>query len=150
MRRVDNLAGNSVNTSRSAEEGELPMEDRAPRPLWDYSATAGPAERPSESLQALGDLADNQLQLIKKLSATPVIQPLGDHNGSTAETLDPQAALQANKATFFFRLVPETPLVTFEAIINAVQDREIEKVNTFYLLKEAEVRFLLRPSENCR
>lgn len=35
---------------------------------------------------------------------------------------DPQAALQANKATFFFRL-----------------ERELEKVNTFYLQKEAEV-----------
>ena len=35
---------------------------------------------------------------------------------------DSQAALQANRATFFFRL-----------------DREIEKVNTFYLQKEAEV-----------
>lgn len=33
-----------------------------------------------------------------------------------------QASLQANKATFFFRL-----------------DRELEKVNTFYLQKEAEV-----------
>jgi len=37
---------------------------------------------------------------------------------------DSQASLQANKATFFFRL-----------------DREVEKVNTFYLQKEAEVRF---------
>jgi len=35
---------------------------------------------------------------------------------------DSQVSLQANKATFFFRL-----------------DREIEKVNTFYLQKEAEV-----------
>jgi CDK inhibitor PHO81 len=36
-----------------------------------------------------------------------------------------QASLQANKATFFFRL-----------------ERELEKVNTFYLQKEAEVRVL--------
>jgi len=35
---------------------------------------------------------------------------------------DSQAALQANKATFFFRL-----------------ERDLEKVNTFYLQKEAEV-----------
>ena len=35
---------------------------------------------------------------------------------------DTHAALQANKATFFFRL-----------------ERELEKVNTFYLQKEAEV-----------
>lgn len=43
---------------------------------------------------------------------------------TTGETLqDSQASLQANKAAFFFRL-----------------ERELEKVNTFYLQKEAEVR----------
>lgn len=60
-------------------------------------------------------------QLIKKLSATPIIiaqQPLAE--GEHLE--DTQASLQANKATFFFRL-----------------ERELEKVNTFYLQKEAEV-----------
>ena len=59
--------------------------------------------------------------MIKKLSVTPTIPPLeADHHGSTVQ--DARAALQANKATFFFRL-----------------ERELEKVNTFYLQKEAEV-----------
>ncbi|KAI5778221.1 ankyrin repeat protein nuc-2 [Geopyxis carbonaria] len=40
---------------------------------------------------------------------------------------DPQAALQANKATFFFRL-----------------ERELEKVNAFYLQKEAELKLRLK------
>jgi CDK inhibitor PHO81 len=60
-------------------------------------------------------------QLIKRLSTTPVIN--AQQPASTGEPLqDPQAALQANKGTFFFRL-----------------ERELEKVNTFYLQKEAEV-----------
>ncbi|KAF2086079.1 hypothetical protein K490DRAFT_74642 [Saccharata proteae CBS 121410] len=63
-------------------------------------------------------------KLIKKLSATPVIPPLND--ASQAASLDPQASLQANKATFFFRL-----------------ERELEKVNTFYLQKEAELKLRL-------
>jgi len=42
---------------------------------------------------------------------------------------DSHAALQANKATFFFRL-----------------ERELEKVNTFYLQKEAEVS---NPGSQC-
>ncbi|KAL1646978.1 phosphate system positive regulatory protein pho81 [Didymella pomorum] len=65
------------------------------------------------------------LQLIKKLSSTPVIPPLGDSSHGH-ETLDPQTSLQANKATFFFRV-----------------ERELEKVNTFYLQKEAELRLRL-------
>jgi CDK inhibitor PHO81 len=61
------------------------------------------------------------LQLIKKLSATPVLS--ANHKGNDGEPLqDHQASLQANKATFFFRL-----------------ERELEKVNIFYLQKEAEV-----------
>ena len=40
---------------------------------------------------------------------------------------DPQASLQANKATFFFRL-----------------ERELEKVNAFYLQKEAELELRLK------
>jgi CDK inhibitor PHO81 len=61
------------------------------------------------------------LQLIKKLSATPVLS--ANHKGTDGEPLqDHQASLQANKATFFFRL-----------------ERELEKVNIFYLQKEAEV-----------
>ncbi|PGH07951.1 hypothetical protein AJ80_07932 [Polytolypa hystricis UAMH7299] len=61
-------------------------------------------------------------QLIKHLSATPTIPA----QSATAEPvvtdlLDPQAALRANKDVFFFRL-----------------EREIEKVNVFYLQKESE------------
>lgn len=44
------------------------------------------------------------LQLIKKLSATPLLQAQGDPL-QTAAPVDQQAALQANKATFFFQLV---------------------------------------------
>ncbi|KAL1586745.1 hypothetical protein WHR41_04513 [Cladosporium halotolerans] len=65
-------------------------------------------------------------KLIKKLSATPILaaqQPAT--NGVTLQ--DSQASLQANKATFFFRL-----------------ERELEKVNTFYLQKEAELKLRLR------
>jgi len=43
-------------------------------------------------------------QLIKQLSATPILLPQNAVN-NPPETLDPQAMLQANKATFFFRLV---------------------------------------------
>ncbi|KAM3420511.1 hypothetical protein BST61_g3778 [Cercospora zeina] len=65
-------------------------------------------------------------KLIKKLSATPVLAAL--HQGPNGEALqDSQASLQANKATFFFRL-----------------ERELEKVNTFYLQKEAELKLRLR------
>ncbi|KAK4998676.1 phosphate system positive regulatory protein pho81 [Elasticomyces elasticus] len=65
-------------------------------------------------------------KLIKRLSATPVLgaQPVLEHG---EKITDPQASLQANKATFFFRL-----------------ERELEKVNTFYLRKEAELRMRLR------
>ena len=61
------------------------------------------------------------MQLIKKLSTTPII-PAQEQYGSGNAVADSQTSLRANKATFFFRL-----------------DREIEKVNTFYLQKEAEV-----------
>ncbi|OAG18282.1 SPX-domain-containing protein [Alternaria alternata] len=63
-------------------------------------------------------------KLIKKLGATPVIPPQSE--GFHHESLDPQSSLQANKATFFFRV-----------------ERELEKVNTFYLQKEAELRLRL-------
>ncbi|KAB5582648.1 ankyrin repeat protein nuc-2 [Coniochaeta sp. 2T2.1] len=62
-------------------------------------------------------------KLIKKLSATPILAAqigYGEH-------IDTQAALQANKATFFFQL-----------------ERELEKVNTFYLQKEAELKVRLK------
>ncbi|KAK4940035.1 phosphate system positive regulatory protein pho81 [Elasticomyces elasticus] len=61
-------------------------------------------------------------KLIKQLSATPTIAAQG---GSS--TLDTQAALRANKEVFFFRL-----------------EREIEKVNVFYLQKEAEFSLRLK------
>ncbi|KAF2809681.1 ankyrin repeat protein [Mytilinidion resinicola] len=64
-------------------------------------------------------------KLIKKLSATPVLPAQNDSN-RLGDGLDPQAALQANKATFFFRV-----------------ERELEKVNIFYLQKEAELRLRL-------
>ncbi|KAK2066297.1 hypothetical protein P8C59_000127 [Phyllachora maydis] len=55
-------------------------------------------------------------KLIKKLSATPTLS-------AQHEPIDSQAALQANKANFFFHL-----------------ERELEKVNAFYLQKEAELK----------
>ncbi|KAF2769666.1 ankyrin repeat protein nuc-2 [Teratosphaeria nubilosa] len=65
-------------------------------------------------------------KLIKKLSATPILPPR-DVRADGDDLLDSQASLQANKATFFFRL-----------------ERELEKVNTFYLQKEAELKLRLR------
>ncbi|PNS13983.1 Glycerophosphodiester phosphodiesterase GDE1 [Sphaceloma murrayae] len=65
-------------------------------------------------------------KLIKKLSATPVIQAQAP-GANPDDHLDSKASLQANKATFFFRL-----------------ERELEKVNTFYLQKEAELKLRLR------
>ncbi|KAI4117716.1 MAG: hypothetical protein LQ345_002110 [Seirophora villosa] len=62
-------------------------------------------------------------KLIKQLSATPTLSA----QNATSPPLDPQASLQANKATFFFRL-----------------ERELEKVNAFYLQKEAELKLRLK------
>ncbi|OAA44018.1 ankyrin repeat protein nuc-2 [Beauveria brongniartii RCEF 3172] len=65
-------------------------------------------------------------QLIKKLSATPTLS--AQHDGQrTGALADSQAALQANKATFFFQL-----------------ERELDKVNAFYLQKEAELKIRLK------
>ncbi|RMZ84144.1 hypothetical protein DV738_g530, partial [Chaetothyriales sp. CBS 135597] len=61
-------------------------------------------------------------KLIKQLSATPTIVAQGQ-----AAQDDPQATLRANKEVFFFRL-----------------EREIEKVNVFYLQKEAEFSLRLK------
>ncbi|KAG7104273.1 Ankyrin repeat protein nuc-2 like [Verticillium longisporum] len=73
-----------------------------------------------------GELADaHPLSLIKRLSATPVLSAQNDVHRSIP--VDSQAALQANKATFFFQL-----------------ERELEKVNAFYLQKEAELKVRLR------
>ncbi|RPA89644.1 SPX-domain-containing protein [Choiromyces venosus 120613-1] len=58
-----------------------------------------------------------------KSSAPPV--PFQSPGGRSFN--DPQATLQANKATFFFRL-----------------ERELEKVNTFYLQKEEELKLRLK------
>jgi CDK inhibitor PHO81 len=60
-------------------------------------------------------------KLIKQLSATPTI-PAQSAAGEPQNVPEAQAALRANKEVFFFRL-----------------EREIEKVNAFYLQKEAEV-----------
>ncbi|KAI6562712.1 anaphase-promoting complex subunit Apc3 [Pyricularia oryzae] len=65
-------------------------------------------------------------KLIKRLSATPVLGAQNDIH-HTAGTLDAQGLLQANKATFFFQL-----------------ERELEKVNAFYLQKEAELKIRLK------
>ncbi|KAL4911727.1 hypothetical protein BDW62DRAFT_47648 [Aspergillus aurantiobrunneus] len=59
-------------------------------------------------------------KLIKQLSATPTI-PAQSSVTVPQNASEAQAALRANKEVFFFRL-----------------EREIERVNTFYLQKEAE------------
>ncbi|AEO61619.1 hypothetical protein MYCTH_2311951 [Thermothelomyces thermophilus ATCC 42464] len=52
-------------------------------------------------------------KLIKKLSATPVLHSQNDAaERAAAGLIDPQAALQANKATFFFQLVSPTTAIT--------------------------------------
>ncbi|OAX78643.1 hypothetical protein ACJ72_07047, partial [Emergomyces africanus] len=66
-------------------------------------------------------------KLIKQLSATPTIPAQSSSADAALELLDPQAALRANKDVFFFRL-----------------EREIEKVNVFYLQKEAEFTLRLK------
>lgn len=65
-------------------------------------------------------------KLIKQLSATPTI-PAQCSAGVAQNVPEAQAALRANKEVFFFRL-----------------EREIEKVNTFYLQKEAEFSLRLK------
>ncbi|RAQ48998.1 ankyrin repeat protein nuc-2, partial [Aspergillus flavus] len=65
-------------------------------------------------------------KLIKQLSATPTI-PAQSSGGAAQNVPEAQAALRANKEVFFFRL-----------------EREIEKVNTFYLQKEAEFSLRLK------
>lgn len=65
-------------------------------------------------------------KLIKKLSATPTLSAQNDPH-FTPGPVDTQVALQANKAKFFFQL-----------------ERELEKVNAFYLQKEAELKIRLK------
>ncbi|KAL8712568.1 MAG: hypothetical protein Q9220_003099 [cf. Caloplaca sp. 1 TL-2023] len=62
-------------------------------------------------------------KLIKQLSATPTLIA----QNAASPVVTPQVSLQANKATFFFRL-----------------ERELEKVNAFYLQKEAELKLRLK------
>ncbi|KAJ6122528.1 hypothetical protein N7512_004993 [Penicillium capsulatum] len=67
-------------------------------------------------------------KLIKQLSATPTIPAQRTAEEIAQDgTLDPQASLRANKEVFFFRL-----------------EREIEKVNAFYLQKESEFSLRLK------
>ncbi|KAI0124913.1 ankyrin repeat protein nuc-2 [Xylariales sp. AK1849] len=66
-------------------------------------------------------------KLIKKLSATPTLNAQNDPRRSPTTAIDSQAALQANRAKFFFQL-----------------ERELEKVNAFYLQKEAELKIRLK------
>lgn len=76
------------------------------------------------------------------MSATPTIAAQGAI--SSAE-LDPQAALRANKEVFFFRLVRDLLVSLIERACDdtdfygGIQEREIEKVNEFYIQKESEV-----------
>ncbi|KAJ5144107.1 Glycerophosphoryl diester phosphodiesterase [Penicillium bovifimosum] len=66
-------------------------------------------------------------KLIKQLSATPTIPAQRTAEEIARANADPQTALRANKEVFFFRL-----------------EREIEKVNTFYLQKESEFSLRLK------
>ncbi|KAH7320904.1 hypothetical protein B0I35DRAFT_202210 [Stachybotrys elegans] len=65
-------------------------------------------------------------KLIKKLSATPILASQNQIQRQASDA-EPQTALQANKATFFFQL-----------------ERELDKVNAFYLQKEAELSIRLK------
>ncbi len=56
------------------------------------------------NLSIISTLPLTRQKLIKQLSATPTLLPQNAIN-NIPEILDPQALLQANKATFFFRLV---------------------------------------------
>jgi len=73
-----------------------------------------PYASPGLSLRARshkGHAADDSVttQLIKRLSATPVLASQNDAR-RPLESVDSRAALQANKATFFFQLV-KAPLL---------------------------------------
>ncbi|KAI1438650.1 hypothetical protein GGR50DRAFT_372829 [Xylaria sp. CBS 124048] len=66
-------------------------------------------------------------KLIKRLSATPTLSAQNDLSLPGLTAGDSQTALQANKAKFFFQL-----------------ERELEKVNAFYIQKEAELKIRLK------
>ena len=63
----------------------------------------GAQEGPLHTIYAATGKQLTLVQLIKQLSATPTLLP--QNAPSTNTLLDPQAALHANRATFFFRLV---------------------------------------------
>lgn len=71
-------------------------------------------------------------KVIKSLASGSEEETLLDDNGNQ------QTRLQANKATFFFKLVRK--LHPNMSTILIYQERELDKVNTFYLQKEAELR----------
>lgn len=75
------------------------------------------------------------------MSATPTI-PAQSVAGAAQDVPEAQAALRANKEVFFFRLVGIRAGIGRGDILidRTIQEREIEKVNAFYLQKEAEVR----------
>ncbi|KAL9082747.1 MAG: hypothetical protein Q9159_006207 [Coniocarpon cinnabarinum] len=75
-------------------------------------------------------------KLIKELKNSPVPRPqLGSNDGSGQ---DPQMALQANRGSFFFRLVRCRVERFALDLTAATQDRELGKVDDFYKIKEEE------------
>lgn len=81
----------------------------------------------------------NIWQLIKELKNSPPARP-DPHPSDGVAVDDPQAVLQANKAPFFFRLVRwHSGLLHLDNFLIMPQDRELDKVNAFYTIKEAEV-----------
>lgn len=123
----ESISNKDILTSPS-----MPQALSTTKPLRRYAFGAGPT---------LEFVLTKHLQLIKQLSATPKIPAQGAADVAQ-EVLDPQAALRANKEVFFFRLVcfHATCSLSKLGANSSQQEREIEKVNAFYLQKEAEVR----------
>lgn len=57
-----------------------------------------------DCIQGTSRIRTDTPKLIKTLSATPTL-PAQSHEGLSGDPQDPQASLQANRASFFFRLV---------------------------------------------
>lgn len=76
-------------------------------------------------------------QLIKQLSATPTLLPQNAIN-TVPENLDPQALLQANKATFFFKLVrdPYYYLEIFHSKLTAPARNESSRKSMHSIFKK--------------
>ncbi|KAI9811445.1 MAG: phosphate system positive regulatory protein pho81 [Pycnora praestabilis] len=113
------------------KSGTFTALDFAPPPRFKNSENGSDAgsirsNRSAMSANQLHNIRAGAYRLIKQLSATPTLLAQNDPS-PIAEVLDPQTSLQANKATFFFRL-----------------ERELEKVNAFYLQKEAELKLRLK------